>query len=70
MALHQAVDGGDCVHVWRVASNILDRQLQTICQQQLSSMGIGWWDKSLPQKTACCEVLHGALDPGSFFEAV
>jgi hypothetical protein len=41
MARPQVVDGGDALQVWRVAANILNKQLQAVDKGWSSSLGVG-----------------------------
>jgi hypothetical protein len=41
MARPQVADGGDTLQVWRVAANILNKQLPTADKGWPSSLGVG-----------------------------
>jgi hypothetical protein len=66
MARPLFADGEDVIQIWRVAANILNRQLRTACKGWYSSLGL---DEGLTtphrKETACYETLHRALELGS-----
>jgi hypothetical protein len=41
MARHHAADGGDYLHIWRVAANTLDKESRTVDKRWSSSLGVG-----------------------------
>jgi hypothetical protein len=72
MACPQVVDGRNGLQIWRVAANVLNKQLQTAYKEWSSSLGVGYEaNSSSPyKKKACHEMLHRALDLGRFFEKI
>jgi hypothetical protein len=60
----EIVDGGDSLQIWRVAVNILNKQLWTANKQGLSAWGLGSGlttpnNKNLTQDLCSSEVLCG-----------
>jgi hypothetical protein len=48
MARPQVVDGGDSLQFWRVAANILNKQLRTANKGWSFSLGVGRGANNLP----------------------
>jgi hypothetical protein len=48
MARPKVVDGGEGLQIWRVATNILNKQSRTADKGWSSSLGVGWRAKNSP----------------------
>jgi hypothetical protein len=60
MARPRVVEGGDGLKIWRVATNILNKQSRTADKGWFSSLEVGRGaDNSLPSKTLSCNVTEG-----------
>jgi hypothetical protein len=69
MALPWVGDGGDGLHIWRIAANTLRKQSQTADKGWIPGMevGQGAYNSSLLKKPAYYKMLHRALDLDGFF---
>jgi hypothetical protein len=54
MACPQVANGGERLQIWRVAVNILSKQLQTANKEQSSSLRIGHEANNYHHKKSAC----------------
>jgi hypothetical protein len=68
MACPQVADGGDSLQIWRVAANILNKQLQTADWGWPSSLGVGRGADNPPtvKHYICCEICTRASEMDGF----
>jgi hypothetical protein len=68
MARPRVEDGGDGLHMWRVAANILNKQSWTADKGWSSSLWVGRGaNNSSLLKTICYEMLRRASELDEFF---
>jgi hypothetical protein len=48
MARPQVADGGDCLQIWRITANILNKQSRTADKGWSSSLGVGRGSNNSP----------------------
>jgi hypothetical protein len=64
MALPHVEDGGDGLHLWRIAANILNKQWWTTDLGWSSSLGVGRAANSSPKKISLLRKIRRSLGPG------
>jgi hypothetical protein len=61
MAHLLVLDGEDSLQIWRVAANVVNKQLWTVDKGWPSSLGVGWGAINPPTiKTPCYEMFYTA----------
>jgi hypothetical protein len=67
MARPQIAEGGDCLQIWRVAANILNKQSRTADKGSFSSLGVGLGANNSPYKISLLRKITKDLGLGQIF---